>query len=207
MKMNQKISYVAETLRAHSQKNASLHFNYSSYFGRTLLASEQSELLDRLEGDKIITILQRPDAVPEPPETNHHLTWELQIIDNDALKKYSEWRGSKNDPSMSIILTFDKNTSVLCFQGKEIEISKTMDSDPHYLLSILFRDKQKTWACDEIWEDPYFSREREYKSETDWRKIYNAGYSVNEKIAKATMIDDFLDVAKTAVSINKKYLA
>ena len=33
-----------------------------------------------------------------------------------------------------------------------------------------------------------------------------AAYSVNEKVAKKTTIEDFLVIAKTSVSINKKYL-
>jgi hypothetical protein len=105
-------------------------------------------------------------------------------------------------------LAFDPKTSNLSLLGNTIEISKTKDSDPHYLLEILFKDKEKVWAYDEIWEDPYFhSREAEYDPQKDWRKIYHAARSVNEKVAKATTISDFLDFSKTAVSIDKKYLS
>lgn len=104
-------------------------------------------------------------------------------------------------------LSFDVKESKLRFKGKKIEISKTKNSDPHYLLTLIFRDKEKEWAYDEIWEDPYFrSRNKEFDPNEDWRKIYNAGYSVNGKVERATTIKDFLDVRKTSVSINRKYL-
>ena len=109
---------------------------------------------------------------------------------------------------ISTIVSFDKKKSVLTFKGKKIEISKTKNSDPHYLLALLFKDKSKELAYDEIWESPYFqSQNTEYDPKNDWRKIYNAAYSVNEKVAKMTTIQDFLDISKTAISINKNYLS
>jgi hypothetical protein len=102
---------------------------------------------------------------------------------------------------------FDIDTSILDVQGKQMLISKTKNSDAHYLLSILFKDPDKTWPFDDIWEDPYFhSRNARYDPKTDWRKIYYAGYSVNEKVQKATTIPDFLDLSKTAMAVQKKYL-
>jgi len=102
---------------------------------------------------------------------------------------------------------FDSKKSILFFESKQIEISKTRDSDPHYLLCILFKDKTKSWAFDEIWEDAYFhSNNSKYDPKTDWRKIYYAGYSVNEKVEKATTNKDFLALTKTSMSINNDYL-
>ena len=104
--------------------------------------------------------------------------------------------------------SFDAVNSVLNLNKKRIEVSKTKNSDPHYLLTILFRDKQKVWAYDEVWNDPFFRLPgKEYDPREDWRKIYNAGYSVNEKVAKATTINDFLGITKTEISITKKYLS
>lgn len=37
-------------------------------------------------------------------------------------------------------------------------------------------------------------------------KIYNAGYDINEKVAKETTIKDFLDITKTTIRIKEKYL-
>lgn len=104
-------------------------------------------------------------------------------------------------------IAFDAERSALTFQGKSIEISKSKNSDPHYLLAVVFKDKSKVWAYDEIWDDMYFQRmHQKYDPKKDWRKIYNAAYSVNEKVAKATTVADFLDISKTEVSINKAYL-
>jgi len=102
---------------------------------------------------------------------------------------------------------FDSQSSILFLSGRPVMISRNRNSDPHYLLEIIFREPTKTWAYDEIWEDPFFhSRNVQYDPKKDWRKIYYAGYSVNEKIEKGLTIKDFLDVTKTTVSINKKYL-
>jgi len=104
-------------------------------------------------------------------------------------------------------LGFDERKSVLSINGQEVEISKSKNSDPHYLLTILFRDTGKEWACDEIWEDQYFVRNnRDYDAKTDWNKLYNAARAANEKVAIATTIQDFLDISKASISINKKYL-
>ena len=98
-------------------------------------------------------------------------------------------------------LTFNNQKSVLSFNGKEIEISKTRNSNGHYLLKTIFEDKNKIWEFDEIaddWND-------EYKKD-DWNRYYNAGYAVNEKIAKETTIKDFLAITNKTVGINRKYL-
>ena len=42
-------------------------------------------------------------------------------------------------------LVFDAKTSQLIFNNKHIGISKTKNSDPHYLLTILFKDKTKVF--------------------------------------------------------------
>ncbi len=104
-------------------------------------------------------------------------------------------------------INFDPETSILNFKGIDIEISKTKNNNPHYLLKLIFEDKEKEWFYDEIWEDPYFKSENDtYDKKRNWRKIYNAGYSINEKVAKNTETQDFLKVTKTSVSINKKYI-
>lgn len=142
---------------------------------------------------------------------------EIVGILNSVRNKLFDWLleldkdGVKVDaaPAVPVITpsTFDEGSSMLSVNGKQVEVSKSKDSDPHYLLAILFREPNRDWAYDEVWEDEYFVRkDREYDQKTDWRKIYNAGYSVNEKVAKATTLDDFLVVTKTSVAVNKKYL-
>jgi hypothetical protein len=98
-------------------------------------------------------------------------------------------------------IDFDETKSILHFDGKEIIISKTRNSNGHYLLKTLFKNKGKIWEFDEIaedWNDEY--------EKDGWNRYYNAGYAVNEKIAKETTIKDFLDITNKTVAINKKYL-
>lgn len=98
-------------------------------------------------------------------------------------------------------LVFNEDKSVLFFNKKEITISKARDSNGHYLLKTIFKDKNKIWEFDEIaedWGDVY--------GKNDWNRYYNAGYKVNEKVAKETTIKDFLKITSKTVSINKEYL-
>lgn len=98
-------------------------------------------------------------------------------------------------------LTFDHTASILTFQGKEILIAKSKDTDPHYLLQTLFTDLKKLWNYDEIaadWKTAF--------DKTKWKRFYNAAHKVNQKIAETTTIKDFLEASKKTVSVNKKYL-
>jgi hypothetical protein len=125
----------------------------------------------------------------------------LQPAFNDLAQKLS------GKSAVQPKLSFDPSTSILGFANHSIEISKNKNTDAHYLLAILSKDLAKDWACDEVWENDFFrSGNREYSPTEDWKKIYNAGASVNSRIEKATSIKDFLRVTKTSVSINKKYL-
>ena len=99
------------------------------------------------------------------------------------------------------VLGFNEKNSLLQFNGKEITISKTRNSNAHYLLQTLFKDKSKIWEFDEVAED----WGEEYKKR-DWGRYYNAAYKVNEKIAKDTTIKDFLSITNKTVAIQKKYL-
>lgn len=99
---------------------------------------------------------------------------------------------------------FDLDSSTLNIHGKAVLISKSKNSDAHYLLSIIFRDPKRTWAMDEIWEDTLFNRKnKRFNPKTDWRKIYNAAYAANGKVQKITTIKDFLDVTKTSVAVKR----
>lgn len=119
-----------------------------------------------------------------------------EIIYGIAFKKATQKiEVSKRDPA------FDDKKSILSFNNKEIEISKTRNSNGHYLLKTIFKEKGKVWEFDEIAED----WEDEYKKD-GWNRYYNAGYAVNEKIAKETTIKDFLSITSKTVSINEKYL-
>ncbi len=101
-------------------------------------------------------------------------------------------------------LEFDKKNSTLFFQGKEILISKAKNSRPHYVLTIVFSSRRKTWTYDEIAEklsnDP-----NEYQG-YKWQQYYHACRDINVKIAGETAIQDFLIFTKFEVSINTRYL-
>ncbi len=128
----------------------------------------------------------------------------VQAVHNFLLKAGSSVRSATADRTLG----FDEGNSTLSFSGAKIEISKSKNSDPHYLLTIMFRDPKKTWAMDEIWEDELFKRRgKRFNPKTDWRKIYNAAYSTNEKVQKTTTISDFLEVTKTSVAIKRLYIS
>lgn len=125
-------------------------------------------------------------------EYQHHLT-RIHNYLLDILMR--EVENQKNN------LDFDNEKSILFFNNKEVTISKTRNSNGHYLLKTIFKDKNKVWEFDEISED----WSDEYKKD-DWARYYNAGYAVNVKVAKETTIKDFLDITSKTVGINKKYL-
>lgn len=137
---------------------------------------------------------------------NKLLDWVLNLEATDIVEAPKESSADAASAEQGVS-SFDVKNSLLAFNGKSIEISKTKNSDPHYLLAVIFKEKERTWAYDEIWEDPYFGRNHtDYNPKKDKNKIYNAAYSVNEKVAKATTVRDFLDITTTTVSINKSYL-
>ena len=100
-------------------------------------------------------------------------------------------------------LAFNPTTSILYFAGVEIVISKTSNSDPHYLLKTLFKNKKKVWNTDEILDDWDFDTEER----PPLKKAYHAGKKVNSIVAQNTRIKDFLTVTTKAVIINKKYMS
>jgi len=101
--------------------------------------------------------------------------------------------------------TFDSKTGVLKFKGKDIGF-KTNKNQAE-LLRVVFNntdDLFREWCWDEVitaWGDEKFQRD-DKKSQ---RMIYDAGYNINDNIAKKTTVNDFLLVTKRAVRLNPKY--
>lgn len=106
-----------------------------------------------------------------------------------------------NTPTKKYI-KFDKDRSTLFLQEKEILISKAKNSRPHYILTVIFTNKEKGWNYDEIAENLDKNNPEPYKKD-DWKKFYQACRDINEKVAKETTIKNFLDFTKFKVSINK----
>lgn len=145
-----------------------------------------------------------PEKDPMEAPSYHDEAYNAKVVLTQRF--YDEFKpGQKNKVKP---LSFDADTSILVVDNKIVVISKTKNSDPHYLLSLIFTDPAKTWNYDEIWADPYFkSREdgKPYNPKTEWRKIYNAARSANHKIAQETGVKDFLSFNKTTIAITKTY--
>ncbi len=127
---------------------------------------------------------------------NKKLTYQAKI---EILPAFFNEDSSKENVKKDLI--FNDKESILSFNNKEIKISKTINSNGHYLLKTIFKDKNKVWEYDEIAED----WTEDYKKD-DGSKYYYAGYTVNGKVAKETTIKDFLIITSKMVHINKKYL-
>jgi hypothetical protein len=69
------------------------------------------------------------------------------------------------------------------------------------LLNTLFKEPEKNWSNDEIYED---WGEGDFKEKTN--KFYTAGYEINRAIAVETTIKDFLILSTKEIRINEKYL-
>jgi|GEM_PF-4676957 len=87
------------------------------------------------------------------------------------------------------------------FAGVEIQLP--YDSDQDLLCKVLMENDRairREWSWDEIfeqWGEPH--------SKEDWRRVYNAGREVNQKIACETTIKDLLLVHKFSIALNPKY--
>lgn len=104
-------------------------------------------------------------------------------------------------------ILYSSEVGVLEFNNLNIPISKAKNSDPHYLLKTLFKDKHKQWHADEIANDWSIDSE-DYDSRVNYysNKFYQAGRAINEKVAIKTGVEDFLELTKKSININKKYL-
>lgn len=142
------------------------------------------------------------DLAPDKQIENYKvkLTLKEKFFDDEKEVMFGIKNKTETKEPIKKDLTFDDKKSILSFSNKEIKISKTRNSNGHYLLKSIFKDKNKIWEYDEIAED----WTEEYKKD-DWYRYYNAGYKVNEKVAKETTIKDFLIITNKTVGINKKY--
>jgi hypothetical protein len=137
------------------------------------------------------------DRIKEMGNRSEQDIFDMQKLHNDIMEKLAFVPIATSNKSA---LSFDKNSGVLKFNNKEIVISKSKNTSPHYLLTTIFKNKEKVWNYDEIAEDLGNDYDK-----NSWSKYYNAGYKVNEKVAKETTIKDFLLITSKDVGINKKY--
>lgn len=112
-------------------------------------------------------------------------------------------------------LDFNSQKSILYFRNFEIKMSLKKDkSNAHYVLEHIFtseddyddnlgREFDYADIASETFKDDYRSKKNA------WRKYHRACEDIQEKVRKASGVDDFLDFksGKTGwVKINKKYL-
>jgi hypothetical protein len=133
-------------------------------------------------------------------ETCYRVSLELLKDLTQGANPYKKYLPSINSPDEEI-LNFNPETSTLYFQGKEILIAKSKNTDQHQLLEVLFEKPDKLWNYDEIAD----GMGTEFKKE-EWKKYYNAARAINQKVAEGTTIKDFLVTSAKTVMINKRYL-
>ena len=97
-------------------------------------------------------------------------------------------------------LVYDEMLRRVRVNGEWVIISSSRNTRPYYLMSIIAKDFSKIWNYDEIAEE--MSQEYDKNS---WKKFYQAAYSINEKVAKKTLIERFLIFDKNTVSVNPDY--
>lgn len=106
-------------------------------------------------------------------------------------------------------VSFDPESSVLTVSGKAIEIKLKNDNpNSYYVLELMFKDEKKL-------EDRFYYSEMKDElldtplGDKDWRAIYRACKDIQEKVRKATKIEDFL-IIKTGesgyIQVNSDYL-
>lgn len=95
---------------------------------------------------------------------------------------------------------------ILYFQGKEI-IFEDRKQNQRDLLKILFTDKNKEWAMDEImdkWDECRI--DKEIKGKKFWRTLNSAADDINNAVAIETQVKDFIIKNTKEMRINPKYI-
>lgn len=105
---------------------------------------------------------------------------------------------SNNIPGPIVNIAFENG--ILNIRNYKVIISKSKNSAAYSLLTTLFKDPQKLWNYDEIWEDLYGE---EYQP-SEQKKIYNIAYYINGKIAQETNIKKFLEITSMTIKITEE---
>jgi hypothetical protein len=115
------------------------------------------------------------------------------IVNKDRLKINLQKDAEVENKEISFI------DGILYFNSKKIDFNKKpLQKD---LLNTIFKNPNKYWDYDEIWED---WKEVDFKKEHK-RKLYNTADSINREVAKKTTIIDFLDKNMKQVRIKPTY--
>ncbi|PLX27556.1 hypothetical protein C0581_03350 [Candidatus Parcubacteria bacterium] len=154
-------------------------------FVETALALERQGLIEinkfYSEGD-----LVSRDGFSDPEED---IILYINVNENILFSEDSQKESPKSK------LSFNNVTSVLTINNKEVLISKTKNSQPHYLLSIISKDWEKDWNADQIADGLG-------DNEINGEKYYQAGIRINHSIASETGIKKFLIVSRKKIQLN-----
>jgi hypothetical protein len=110
-------------------------------------------------------------------------------------------RERPNNETTSVVFSIEND--ILKYQGNTLDVSVPRDTRYYFLLKTLLSSPKKLWNYDELWKE---LNEDDNYDPKDWKKIYNPAHDLNEKIAQETTIADFLDVKKSTIRIDPKYL-
>ncbi len=131
----------------------------------------------------------------------------LRDIKNETQRKIG-WLKSlpiiTHGEAESVFAAYDQRSACLTFAGKEIQISKSNDSDAARLMATLAKDIRKSWHKDEIYDD--WSYDMDEQKNLPKQKIYQAALTIQTIIAQKTQTNDFLIFSTKEVRVNPKYL-
>lgn len=130
---------------------------------------------------------------------------ELRRIILDYEKNLEQALHSSNEPIEPA--AYDPKTRTIFFAEEAIRFKKDAPFTPA-LCDVVFSKPDKLWTLKElqtIWDDLYEYLGNERPS--DWHRVYEAFNRLNERVRKATGIDDLFVFSTKSVRLNKKYLA
>ncbi len=101
---------------------------------------------------------------------------------------------------------FKKTTKTLYLAGKAIRFNKNAEYTP-ILCEIILSNPTKLWALKDLlkyWDEYAYYASME--APNDWQKVHNAIKRLNERIERATGIEDLFVFSTTSVRANPAYL-
>lgn len=128
----------------------------------------------------------------------------MSVILEDILIDEINRQYKKQNP-VNVFEKLDAKRGILRVAGKEVEISKGgKETYPLQLLSTLCNEPDRYWFEDEILTDWGHSDEEQKRLPKN--RVYQAALKVNDIVARATQLEDFLEHNTEKFRINPKYL-
>lgn len=128
----------------------------------------------------------------------------VSVILEDILIEEINRQYKKQNP-VNVFEELDAKRGILRVAGKEVEISKGgKETYPLQLLSTLCKEPDRYWFEDEILTD--WGHNDEEQKDLPKNRVYQAALKVNDIVARAAQLDDFLEHNTEKFRINAKYL-